>query len=107
MNTRRINKQNVSVENTLQGADLRFATLDGVFDISALDISADLRELGRTPVAVICAGVKSILDIGRTLEYLVCMKYSVHHISLALLPVTLAVIIFHVTLHSTFGRDEK
>ncbi len=39
--------------------------------ISGLDISADLRELGRTPVAVISAGVKSILDIGRTLEYLV------------------------------------
>ena len=36
-----------------------------------MDISADLTELGRTPVAVICAGVKSILDIGRTLEYLV------------------------------------
>jgi pseudouridine-5'-phosphate glycosidase len=34
------------------------------------DISADLTELGRTPVAVVCAGVKSILDIGRTLEYL-------------------------------------
>lgn len=36
-----------------------------------MDISADLTELGRTPVAVICAGVKSVLDIGRTLEYLV------------------------------------
>uniref|UniRef100_A0A8C5PMM1 Carbohydrate kinase PfkB domain-containing protein n=1 Tax=Leptobrachium leishanense TaxID=445787 RepID=A0A8C5PMM1_9ANUR len=35
-----------------------------------MDISADLTELGRTPVAVISAGVKSILDIGRTLEYL-------------------------------------
>lgn len=35
-----------------------------------MDISADLTELGRTPIAVICAGVKSILDIGRTLEYL-------------------------------------
>lgn len=34
------------------------------------DISADLTELGRTEVAVICAGVKSILDIARTLEYL-------------------------------------
>lgn len=34
------------------------------------DISADLTELGRTPVAVVSAGVKSILDIGRTLEYL-------------------------------------
>lgn len=36
-----------------------------------MDISSDLTELGRTPVAVICAGVKSILDIPRTLEYLV------------------------------------
>ena len=35
-----------------------------------LDISADLEELGRTSVAVVCAGAKSILDIGRTLEYL-------------------------------------
>ncbi len=35
-----------------------------------MDISADLTELGRTPVAVVCAGVKSILDIGLTLEYL-------------------------------------
>jgi pseudouridine-5'-phosphate glycosidase len=38
----------------------------------AMDISADLMELGRTPVAVVCAGVKSILDIGKTLEFLVC-----------------------------------
>ena len=35
-----------------------------------LDISADLDELARSKVAVVCAGVKSILDIGRTLEYL-------------------------------------
>lgn len=34
------------------------------------DVSADLTELGRTPVAVVCAGVKSILDIPKTLEYL-------------------------------------
>lgn len=34
------------------------------------DISADLIELGRTPVMVICAGAKSILDIPKTLEYL-------------------------------------
>ncbi len=34
------------------------------------DISADLQELAHTNVAVICAGVKSILDIGLTLEYL-------------------------------------
>lgn len=34
------------------------------------DISADLQELANTNVAVICAGAKSILDIGLTLEYL-------------------------------------
>ena len=37
---------------------------------SSLDISADLGELGRTPVTVVCAGPKSILDVGRTLEAL-------------------------------------
>ena len=35
-----------------------------------MDISADLEELARTPVAVACAGAKSILDLGLTLEYL-------------------------------------
>ncbi|WP_272876542.1 pseudouridine-5'-phosphate glycosidase [Clostridium sp. Cult1] len=34
------------------------------------DISADLQELARTNVAVVCAGAKSILDLGLTLEYL-------------------------------------
>lgn len=37
---------------------------------TTMDISADLEELGQTNVAVICAGAKSILDIGLTLEYL-------------------------------------
>ncbi|XP_028162217.1 uncharacterized protein LOC114354158 [Ostrinia furnacalis] len=37
---------------------------------SSLDISADLNELGRSKTLVVCSGVKSILDIGRTLEYL-------------------------------------
>ena len=37
---------------------------------TSLDISADLQELARTAVAVVCAGIKSILDIGLTLEYL-------------------------------------
>jgi pseudouridylate synthase / pseudouridine kinase len=36
----------------------------------AMDISADLEELGRTPVAVISSGAKAILDIRRTMEYL-------------------------------------
>ncbi|KAE9037305.1 hypothetical protein PR002_g6645 [Phytophthora rubi] len=35
-----------------------------------MDISTDLMELSRTPVAVVCAGIKSILDIPRTLEFL-------------------------------------
>ena len=38
--------------------------------IIAMDVSADLEELGRTPVAVVCSGAKAILDIGRTMEYL-------------------------------------
>jgi len=37
---------------------------------ATMDISADLDELARTPVAVVCAGAKAILDLPRTLEYL-------------------------------------
>jgi pseudouridine-5'-phosphate glycosidase len=37
---------------------------------TTMDISADLEELASTPVMVVCAGCKSILDIGLTLEYL-------------------------------------
>ena len=37
---------------------------------TTMDISADLEELGRTPVMVVCAGAKAILDLGLTLEYL-------------------------------------
>ena len=37
---------------------------------TTMDISADLEELGQTPVMVVCAGAKSILDLGLTLEYL-------------------------------------
>jgi pseudouridine-5'-phosphate glycosidase len=36
----------------------------------SFDISADLQELARTPVAVVCAGAKSVLDLPLTLEYL-------------------------------------
>src|SRR5690606_18366768 len=36
----------------------------------SFDVSADLEELGRTPVTVVCAGAKSILDIAKTLEVL-------------------------------------
>src|SRR5699024_3582030 len=37
---------------------------------TTMDISADLEELSKTNVAVVCAGAKSILDLGLTLEYL-------------------------------------
>ena len=37
---------------------------------TTMDISADLEELARTPVMVVCAGAKAILDLGLTLEYL-------------------------------------
>jgi pseudouridine-5'-phosphate glycosidase len=36
----------------------------------SFDISSDLQELGRTPMAVVCAGPKAILDVPATLEYL-------------------------------------
>lgn len=49
-----------------------FATggVGGVHRGDAGDVSADLPELSRTPVAVVCAGAKSILDLPRTLEWL-------------------------------------
>ncbi len=37
---------------------------------TSMDISADLEELAKTPVMVVCAGAKAILDLGLTLEYL-------------------------------------
>lgn len=49
-----------------------FATggIGGVHRGEANDVSADLPELSQTPVAVVCAGAKSILDLPRTLEWL-------------------------------------
>jgi pseudouridine-5'-phosphate glycosidase len=44
---------------------------------ASMDVSADLLELGRTPMLVVCAGVKSILDIPRTLEVLETQGVSV------------------------------
>lgn len=41
--------------------------------ISAFDISADLIELANTPVTVVSAGIKSILDIPKTVEFLVSL----------------------------------
>lgn len=67
-----------TVATTMQAADMAgirlFATggIGGVHRGAELsfDISADLEELSRTPVAVVCAGAKSILDIAKTLEVL-------------------------------------
>lgn len=56
-------------------ADIRVFATGGIGGVhrgaqQSFDISADLQELARTPVAVVCAGAKSILDLGLTLEYL-------------------------------------
>lgn len=47
-----------------------------------MDVSADLTELGRTPVTVISSGVKSILDIRKTLEYLVTFVTITHTVNI-------------------------
>ena len=67
-----------TVASTMIGAEMAgikiFATggIGGVHRGAqkSFDISADLQELAKTSVAVVCAGVKSILDLGLTLEYL-------------------------------------
>ena len=56
-------------------AGIRFFATGGIGGVhrgaeKTMDISADLQELANTPVCVICAGAKSILDLGLTLEYL-------------------------------------
>jgi len=43
---------------------------EGSASAPSFDISSDLEELGRTPMAVVCAGPKAILDVAATLEYL-------------------------------------
>ena len=59
-------------------AGIRFFATGGIGGVhrgaqETFDISADLEELAQTPVMVVCAGAKMILDIGRTLEYLETM----------------------------------
>ena len=56
-------------------AGVRFFATGGIGGVhrgaeKTMDISADLEELAHTPVTVICAGAKAILDLGLTLEYL-------------------------------------
>jgi pseudouridine-5'-phosphate glycosidase len=52
------------------GAAAGVATGPGSGAAPSFDISSDLEELGRTPMAVVCAGPKAILDVPATLEYL-------------------------------------
>ena len=56
-------------------AGIRFFATGGIGGVhrgaeTTMDISADLEELAKTPVLVVCAGAKAILDLGLTLEYL-------------------------------------
>ena len=64
------------------------------------DISADLEELAQTPVMVICAGAKSILDLGLTLEYLETKGVPVIGFGTDELPA-------FYTRHSGFGVDYR
>ena len=56
-----------------------FATggIGGVHDVGTLDISTDLQALADTPMIVVCAGAKAILDLPATLEYLETMAVPV------------------------------
>jgi len=67
---------------------------------TTMDISADLEELAGTPVCVVCAGCKSILDIGLTLEYLETKGVTVVGYKTAEMPA------FYTT-HSGFGVDYR
>lgn len=67
---------------------------------TSMDISADLEELGQTPVMVVCAGAKSILDIGLTLEYLETKGVPVIGYGTSELPA-------FYTRHSGFGVDYR
>ncbi len=67
-----------TVATTMIGADLagiKVFVTGGIGGVhrgyeEQMDVSADLEELGQTPITVICAGAKAILDLPRTLEYL-------------------------------------
>lgn len=65
-----------------------------------MDISADLEELGNTPVMVVCAGAKSILDLALTLEYLETKGVPVIGYGTDELPA-------FYTRHSGFGVDYR
>ena len=67
---------------------------------TTMDISADLEELAHTPVMVVCAGAKSILDLGLTLEYLETHGVPVLGYGTKELPA-------FYTRHSGFGVDYR
>ena len=67
---------------------------------TSMDISADLEELAQTPVMVVCAGAKSILDLGLTLEYLETKGVPVIGYGTDELPA-------FYTRHSGFGVDYR
>ncbi len=67
---------------------------------TTMDISADLEELAQTPVMVVCAGAKSILDLGLTLEYLETKGVPVIGYGTEELPA-------FYTPHSGFGVDYR
>jgi pseudouridylate synthase len=60
--------------------------IGGVHRGHPFDVSADLLELGRTPVAVVCSGAKSILDLPLTLEYLETQGVPIVGLGTATLP---------------------
>ena len=65
-----------------------------------MDVSADLEELAQTPVMVICAGAKSILDLGLTREYLETKGVTVLGYQTDVLPA-------FYTRESAFGVDYR
>ena len=60
--------------------------IGGVHRGAPFDVSADLQELGRTPVAVVCSGAKSILDLPLTLEVLETQGVPILGLGTATLP---------------------
>jgi pseudouridine-5'-phosphate glycosidase len=72
----------------------------------SLDISSDLDELGRTPMAVVCAGPKAILDVPNTLEVLETRGVPVIAVGQAELPGFYARSAGIAAPHSVAGEDE-
>lgn len=72
-------------------AGIRFFVTGGIGGVhrgfeETMDVSADLEELSMTPVTVICAGAKAILDLPRTMEYLETKGVPVYGFGTSVLP---------------------